>query len=105
VLADMSDAEDKLRWAMDPSNEQAVRTIAQAGFELVRDRLTNTDVKEYWRKLLTSYGALASWEVDTGPIARHASPHPHTLLGSGCVLRKCVATGFLRLMTVCGLGI
>jgi|EP01043_Picozoa_sp_COSAG02_P046095 protein glucosyltransferase len=46
---DMVDAELKIRWAMDPRNEAAVRKIARSGFELIRDHLRNEDVKEYWR--------------------------------------------------------
>jgi protein glucosyltransferase len=46
---DMADAELKLRWAMDPGNEPAVRKIARNGFELIRDHLRNDDVKDYWR--------------------------------------------------------
>ena len=49
--------------ALDPANELAVRRIAQAGFELVRDHLTNVDVKEYWRLLMTEYS-----ELSRGPI-------------------------------------
>ena len=36
----------------------AVRKIARAGFEFVRDHLKNEDVKEYWRELLISYSRL-----------------------------------------------
>eukprot|EP01051_Picozoa_sp_SAG22_P009219 SAG22_NODE_752_length_7449_cov_8.296463_8_plen_173_part_00 len=58
VREDMSDAKQKLEWALDPANDKLARQIAQAGFELIRDHLTNTDVKEYWRLLMSEYAGL-----------------------------------------------
>jgi protein glucosyltransferase len=64
---DLSDAESKLSWAMDPANAETVQGIAKAGFELVRDHLRNEDVKEYWRELLVEYAPLLAWEVERDP--------------------------------------
>ena len=58
VSKDMSDLEEKLRFANDPSNADLVEGIARRGRDFVWEHLEQRDVADYWALLLGEYHKL-----------------------------------------------